>query len=111
MSFKRIKYPEDTNSYRIEIIELRPCDLIKTFGSPDTSDEYKVSGEYCFQNEDNEIFTIYDWKSTSLYDKDYPTPKCFWEFDGLVEFSIGGTSKANVEVFKNWLSNQLKEAN
>ena len=88
-------YPSVSTSRQSEIY-VAPHILKTAFGTPLESDGYKVSGEYVFQNpEDSEdIWTIYDYKSTTLYD-DYegntaPTPKQFWALTERQHFSIGG---------------------
>lgn len=43
--------------------------LVELFGYPNSKgDEYKISTEWVLENERGQIFTIYDWKSTELYE-------------------------------------------
>ena len=110
IKYTLVKYPSNINTYRIESIEIAPKILVEFFGNPLEADGYKVSGEYCFKDENNNIFTIYDWKETNLYDEDNPSKECFWSFDGKVEFGIGGNekSKDTVKEFKEWIIKQTK---
>lgn len=48
--------------------------LKELFGEPSRGDEYKVSHEWIFESEHypGKVFSIYDWKATSLYSSDLP---------------------------------------
>lgn len=84
-------------------IKLDPHKLIWYQGLPGESDGYKVSGEYIFESEDKKsVLSLYDWKMTSLYDKDYLTPFEVWLSDSL-ELNIGGFSQLDIPEFKEWL--------
>ena len=73
---------------RVGHIEASPAELVRLFGKPLKSDEYKVSGEYLFKIEDRYI-TLYDWKETSLYDHVLPSPKDYWANEERVIFNVG----------------------
>jgi hypothetical protein len=84
-------------------------DLVLAFGEPMESDGYKVSGEWIFIDEDNgEVFTIYDWKSTNLYDSDAPSVETFRSLNHPVTFNIGGNHKGSVEEFKSLILTQIE---
>jgi len=91
-------------SYMGEVI-IAPKKLIETFGKPDRSDEYKVCMEYAFVaiKNPNIVFTIYDWKSTSLYEKGYMSPEKFKNLETVYNFHIGGFSTDYIEEFKHWV--------
>ena len=80
MSFQ-IADPNKTNgTCLIGYIEISPVNLIKKFGYPNMCDGYKVSGAYAFQDENGDVFTLYDWKYTTLYDSENTyTPEEFWK--------------------------------
>jgi hypothetical protein len=80
--------------------------LVELFGEPIESDGYKVSGEWSFESENGDVVTLYDWKSTHLYDCDYPTVSQFRD-QSSAEFNIGGTDKTVAAQFKAWLTAQL----
>ena len=109
--YKRLATWDNFCGYRVGDLRASPSRLVEVFGRPTRggSDVYKVSGEYYFQDKEKNVFYIYDWKQTSLYDKDYPTPKCFWSFDGKVELGIGGNGNGSVINFQSWLIDRLKE--
>ena len=76
-----------------KFLNVAPADLIKTFGEPDKSDGCKTSGEYLFITGEGARVTLYDWKSTSLYDSDCESPEEFWESTDKRTFNIGGCEK------------------
>ena len=48
-------------------IVLAPTRLIERFGPPSQADGYKISGRYTFADDASHVYTLYDWKATSLY--------------------------------------------
>jgi len=85
-------------------VSISPALLVKIFGKPEDSDEYKVSGEYCFRHVDSgKTYTLYDWKCTSLYYSSYPSPKKFWAQTEKYEFHIGGGDDEHVKELINAL--------
>jgi len=90
-------------------IEVKYKDLVLAFGEPMESDEFKVSGEWIFlEEESGEVFTIYDWKSTNLYDSDLPSVEKFRNLNHAVEFNIGGNHKGSIERFKSLILKQIE---
>jgi len=76
-------------------LTVAPADLVARFGKPDAGDGYKTSGEYTFRRDgfDREIFTIYDWKITTLYDGENTLrPDDLWDLESPVDFNIGGNA-------------------
>lgn len=84
-------------------------DLILAFGQPQESDGYKVSGEWVFiEDESGEVFTIYDWKMTELYDSDGLSVDELRTQDKVVTVNIGGNHKGDVERFKCLILAQIE---
>lgn len=88
----------------------KPIDLIRLFGKPHQSDEYKVSGEYIFTSGRGDIITLYDYKQTSLYDERLIKPEDFWRLKVLTAFHIGGYSQEVACAFNEWLDKKIEEA-
>ena len=89
-------------------IMVAPQALVAAFGEPGESDGYKVSGEYVFRSDEGEVFTLYDWKMTTLYDgANTLRPHDLWDLESPIEFHIGGNTGAGE--FKEWLQFQLAE--
>lgn len=89
-------------------VNLRYKDIVEVFGEPTEGDEYKVSGEWIFFDEESrECFTIYDWKSTNLYDYNYPTVSEFRSSDTPFKFNVGG--KTNADAFIAWVKRKIQD--
>ena len=102
---------EANGTSRVGDIRLVYSDIVLAFGEPGESDGCKVSGEWTFVNDETKhVFTLYDWKSTNLYDSDYPSVEEFRAYPLPVQFNIGGCGKGNVEEFKQLLNAQIKWA-
>jgi len=118
MKFKLVYDRDLANGtcYQSEI-EIIPEKLVNTFGTPlEGSGDGKTSGEYLFKSKEPvpnncnncDIFTLYDWKWTTLYDEGNPfTPKGFWKLDKPIRFNIGGKSKQYIDNFKKWIKSTV----
>lgn len=74
--------------------------VVEVFGEPGKGDDYKVAFEWRIEFEDGTVATIYDWKSTSLYDdKSAPSPEALRASE-FSDWHIGGNSKRAVELVK-----------
>ncbi len=89
-------------------IEVAPALIVKRFGPPGAGDDYKVSGEYVFADQNGEPFVVHDWKSTSLWDEDFPTPEELWASEEPEELSISSRDLETGE-FERWFLEQLGE--
>ena len=102
-------------TYRIGSITLVPRRLVDRFGPPSDADGYKVSGQYRFVDQAGLVYTLYDWKRTSLFndglaegeESSSPTPEEFWGNENPDQLQIGGRKGCDVEAFKNWLKEQV----
>ena len=91
-------------------VELAPSRLVEKFGAPPESDSYKSSGEYIFRGENGEVWTLYDWKSTTLYAPKHNSsrmhPDELWASDQPFEFNVGGNAPASE--FIDWLEKETR---
>ena len=95
-------------THLIAYVTMIPSELVKRFGEPKESDGYKVSGEYVFTSDHGRVFTLYDWKSTNLYDdKDAISPKELWASKEPFQFNIGGNSTAGLSDFQDFLGARI----
>jgi len=102
----------------VDSVSLPPALLVARFGPPGRATaDGKVSGRYVFTDERGNVFTVHDWKSTSLYlaDEDAPTRDEFWADEEPFEFTIGGSGEENGDglnlpaaVFRGWLLEQYR---
>jgi len=92
-------------SYLLSHYTVAPARLVEAFGTPGESDGCKTSGEYVFTDKAGKCFTLYDWKSTSLYEGCGPSPSDFWASEAPYEFHIGGNEGTDVLEAAEWLDN------
>jgi hypothetical protein len=103
MAFSRIPATFE-GGHKVGELEIAPWKLVLAFGPPeDLSGDGKVSGEYTFRCPDGSQLTVYDWKSTSDYDRGLPTPHAFWRTTTPRPFSIGGHTAEHVPALVAWL--------
>ncbi len=89
-------------------VNLVYSEIVSKFGEPITGDEYKISGEWIFEGSSGSVFTLYDWKSTNLYDPGLPSVEEFRSCKFKQQFNIGGNDLAREEFsdFLEWLSSK-----
>jgi hypothetical protein len=88
-------------------IEIAPARVVATFGPPfSRGDEYKISGEWVFLDDAGLVFTLSDWKATSLFDPSFPSPVDYWASQTPDELTISAVGD-DVATFKAWLLSRL----
>lgn len=80
--------------------------LVKLFGEPVESDGYKVSGEWILKNDNGDVITIYDWKSTTLYDHDCPTVDEFRTNGEEFVFNVGSNDSNTFDKFETFIKSK-----
>ncbi|NNF66084.1 MAG: hypothetical protein HKM98_01095 [Gammaproteobacteria bacterium] len=108
---KWFSYTKDlkfAGTYLVDEVELTPRFLKLQFGLPDNGDGIRVSNWYAFESDAGEVFTIYDYKSTTLWDpdSDLPTPEEFWSSDRIETLSVGGKEDTDHKAFVDWIENK-----
>lgn len=91
-------------AYLVDEVHVPPRFLVDRFGAPSIGDGIRVSGQYTFRSKEGVVFTIHDYKSTTLWvtDEGLPTPETFWRLTEPVELSIGARGNDATE-FKKWV--------
>lgn len=89
MKFKRVDMNQATGTSLVGYFRATYKELFYLLGHPDDGDDYKVSTEWVVDWM-GEVFTIYDWKSSSLYDPSYPSRKEIREDDNPRLWHVGG---------------------
>ena len=88
-------------------VTLSYCELLECFGPPNSKgDEYKVSTEWIIRDAvTGNVFDIYDYKSTSIYDRTLPSVE---EFRRMPEYDwhVGGTN-VDLAALRAFLSEKL----
>lgn len=86
--------------------EFPPICLTERFGKAPYTDGHKVSGEHIFTSDRGDVFTVHDWKQTTLFhgeDSGAPTPEEFWHSKELKFLRIAGRAGGNANPFIKWL--------
>ncbi len=92
----------------LKSVIIPPRDLVDLFGPPLEGDGYKVSGEYILESISGNVASIYEYKSTSLYDPMNPDPKVFWDSDIPYRFHIGAHSENVALLCKEFVERRQK---
>ena len=90
----------------LTLFEIPPVCLVELCGDISDGDGYKVSRRHVFTSDRGDVFTVYDWKQTTLYHgegSDAPTPDEFWHSRELKFLRIGGRAGSNPRPFLKWL--------
>lgn len=74
------------------------AELVAAFGEPRESDGYKVSGEWTFESSTGDVFTVYDWKATNLYDSSGSSVEVFRRRDSFT-WNVGARDKLAARTF------------
>jgi hypothetical protein len=80
--------------------------IVEILGEPIEGGDYKISGEWILTSEEGRVVTLYDWKSTHLYDQDLPSVEEFRQLDQH-EFHIGAADRATAASFQSWFMAQI----
>jgi hypothetical protein len=103
-------------THRLAGVDVSPAFLVRRFGPPRPSDRFKVSGRYCFADDQTgDVFAVYDYKQTTLYTDgppDMPTPEEFWADDEPQTLGVGGRGEpgdAPVTAFVKWLQFEQRQ--
>ncbi|NLZ06581.1 MAG: hypothetical protein GXY19_15560 [Phycisphaerae bacterium] len=95
----------------LTLFEFPPAGLVELFGDAADSDGCKVSRKHVFTSDRGDVFTVYDWKQTTLYrgaNSGAPTPEEFWRSRELKPLRIGGRVGTNPRPFLKWLQAQYE---
>jgi hypothetical protein len=90
---------------------LPPAFLVKRFGKHDGGDGIRSSGGWTFVGESGEVFTLYEWRCTTLSNgpgSGSPTIRGFWASWQPVQFHIGGASGSDWQAFRRWLQAEYR---
>lgn len=102
---------ESSSSYKSHF-KVIYSDLELAFGPPLEGDEYKVSSEWLFYSKcGHYLLTIYDWKSTMLYDERLMSVEDFRASKTEHHFNVGGSSNVDasvVDMFIEYVVNRIR---
>jgi hypothetical protein len=92
-------------------VKLPPAFMVKRFGKHDGGDGIRSSGGWTFAGEQGAVFTLYEWRCTTLSNgrgSGSPTVKAFWKLWEPVSLHIGGHTGADWQRFRRWLRGEYK---
>ena len=84
----------------LDYVDVTYDDLLRTFGSPHTGDEYKVDAEWDIQFEDGRIVSIYNYKDGKNYLGRKGT-----SVENIYKWHIGGKDRSVIKDVKEIISN------
>jgi hypothetical protein len=87
-------------------LKLPPAFMVKRFGKHDGGDGLRSSGGWTFAGESGEVFTVYEWRCTTLSNgrgSGSPTVREFWRLSVPIALHIGGRDGTDWQGFRKWL--------
>jgi len=107
-NYRRSSNANSNGTYLVGWIKATYIELAELFGEAEEADENKISGHWRFVDEDGNVFTLYDWKKTNLYDFSSPSVEEFRKCNLPSTFNIGGKDKTESNCnFMRWLETKL----
>ena len=79
---------ETNGTYRFDEVAISPASIVRRFGKGSNGDGYKVSRQWVFRKGDL-VFTVYDWKSTGLYESGMWSPDELWACKEPFDLHVG----------------------
>lgn len=109
--YQRDDKADANGTYLVVDIDLIPQFLVSTFGAPLEGDGLRVSGEILFSSKSGQVFSVHDYKNTTLWatDEGLPTPEEFWNSSQLEEFSLASKDEYDHQSFLQWLLGEQKK--
>jgi hypothetical protein len=103
---------ESDGTHQFGEVAIPPASIVRCFGQGCESDGFKVSRRWVFRK-GNLIFTLYDWKSTDLYDSDMWSPELLWKCEEPFDLHVGSKDPAtekDVAAFIDYLRRTTSSA-
>lgn len=75
----------------------------------DVSGDGKVTRQFVLEDERGVVVAVWDFKLTSAYDEDLPSPEDFWASDVPARLSIAGDTRAAYEAFAKHFGPLLRD--
>ena len=107
--FSRDESISSHGAYLAAEVDVAPLFLVEEFGPPAKGDGIRVSGQYTFCSADGAVFTVHDYKMTTLWttEEGLPAPADFWKLRIGQEFSIGSRG-TDTKDFSHWLLSRYR---
>jgi hypothetical protein len=85
--------------------------MVKRFGKHDGGDGIRSSGGWTFVGTSGEVFTVYEWRCTTLSNgrgSRSPTVREFWASWEPIKLHIGGLPDSDWQAFRQWLQAEYR---
>merc|ERR1711865_777087 len=109
-SFAEMSYRIDrhisTKGTRLQSYQIVPFErLVARFGEPRAGDGVSSIYQWVFSDDGGNVYTLYDWKATTMYKRDLVTPA---KLRDLPEYKwhIGATPGITTNHFKAWIQDE-----
>jgi len=109
-SFAEMSYRIDrhisTKGTRLQSYQIVPFErLVARFGEPRAGDGVSTIYQWVFSDDGGNVYTLYDWKATTMYKRDLVTPA---KLRDLPEYKwhIGATPGITTNHFKAWIQDE-----
>ena len=107
----KLDYEVDTLGFgHLTVVRCPTERLYEIFGWPGPGHGHKVSGIYAFTSSEGDVFTVYDWKETYLYNgigEGFPAPHEFWCDPMPKDLQVGGRKGSDPQPLVDWLLQQV----
>jgi hypothetical protein len=106
----RLDHSVDTaGTHLLGWIEFPPACMVGRFGRSGLIRRGPCSAQWPFVSTRDEVFTLYEYGSTSASQRGLLHPDDFWALSVPRELSIGGHRNTDLAGFKRWLLEQVEE--
>jgi len=107
--YKRMPSSYSVGTSFITFVESNFTTLEQLFGEPGLGERYKITCIWTLKDEKNNIVTIYDYKQTSFYFPELPSPAEL-RMNKKISWSIGGNNKSSGMNLRYYIeSNEMKK--
>jgi len=93
----------------LAVIELPPAAVIGRFGRSGFNQRDPCTGHWSFVSARDEVFTLYEYRTTSAFQRGAIHPADFWALTVPRELHIGGHRDTDLAGFKRWLAEQVQK--
>ena len=110
-AYRRASDADANGTHRYTDVFLPPAAVMRRFAAAGDGDHCKVSQYWVFRKGDL-VFTLYDWKSTNLYEGGLMSPDEFWACEEPLDLHVGSKEPATPEdaaAFASWIEDEVQQ--
>jgi Ca2+-binding EF-hand superfamily protein len=107
MSAYKLDREAPTKGVRLQSYLEMPFErLVARFGEPRCGDGVSTLNQWVFSDASGNVYSVYDWKATTMWDRSLVSPARFRELP-VYRWHIGAYNRAPWEPFKSWIFNEV----